>query len=590
MAQKRVTLGGINHASHPYEKGAAAALDHTHQVHIALHPRDPEALEAMFWEVADPTSKKYGKFLSPVELRQFVGMPEDRVMEVVNWLKASGANSVMPYPTNDGVVGSLTAAQISRVFNCSLHWWHFSKAEIVRCAEPTYSVPASLGMIVQGVEGLLDFPMRPDVGGSPVALMGDGQGDVLSVPDMRQVYGVPDGIRASGQSSGAVYGPGFHADDLSTFFSHWAPSQVGEEAFLGGVAQANTGDSEAQLDIEMLAGMSAGVRSYVWDSRGGMVAGVINDAINSGNKPTVLSWSYGLWADESSYKAMDTALQKAGVSGVSCFASSGDSGAVCKDGKLGDSTGYPNSSPFITAVGGTTPTNHEGKWSETAWTNGGGGFAKLRNHASYQSAAIETWRNLPGTVHPPANLYDVSGRGVPDVSAVASMVHIVFQGRDDVVGGTSVASPVVAGIVALLNDILLQKGKSPLGFVNPLFYQNPSMFNDITTGNNWAGQTDGTCGTWTQAYPATTGWDPATGLGTPNFKKMREVIMGESPVPPSPAPSPPSPPGPPPVPPSPPPSKSCEWNSDCPPGQKCYVNAGSSVGICSSSPPWKIIV
>ena len=72
---------------------------------------------------------------------------------------------------------------------------------------------------------------------------------------------------------------------------------------------------------------------------------------------------------------------------------------------------------------------------------------------------------------------------------------------------------------ALLNDLRLAQGKSTLGFVNPMLYKNPGMFNDIVSGNNGAG---GSCGE--KGFEAIKGWDPVTGLGTPDYKKMATVV------------------------------------------------------------------
>jgi tripeptidyl-peptidase-1 len=73
-------------------------------------------------------------------------------------------------------------------------------------------------------------------------------------------------------------------------------------------------------------------------------------------------------------------------------------------------------------------------------------------------------------------------------------------------------------MIALINDKRLEAGKGPVGFINPVIYANSQAFNDITVGNNAACNTDG--------FNATIGWDPVTGLGTPNFPKLLEVFMG----------------------------------------------------------------
>ena len=90
--------------------------------------------------------------------------------------------------------------------------------------------------------------------------------------------------------------------------------------------------------------------------------------------------------------------------------------------------------------------------------------------------------------------------------------------------GTSAATPIIAGIVTLLNDFRLNNGKKPLGFLNPLLYQaaaaNPATFNSVNSGNN-----KGTIGTvCTYGYGAWNGWSPVTGLGTPNYQNLLNYI------------------------------------------------------------------
>jgi len=117
---------------------------------------------------------------------------------------------------------------------------------------------------------------------------------------------------------------------------------------------------------------------------------------------------------------------------------------------------------------------------------------------------------------PPPSRYNHTGAGFPDIAAQAENFMIVISGFSTGVSGTSCSSPTVAGIFSLLNDIRFSLGKSPLGWLNPLIYQNPQAFNDITQGNNPG------CGT--QGFFAAPGWDPVTGWGTPNFQKLSDIV------------------------------------------------------------------
>jgi kumamolisin len=114
---------------------------------------------------------------------------------------------------------------------------------------------------------------------------------------------------------------------------------------------------------------------------------------------------------------------------------------------------------------------------------------------SYQSGA-----GVPPSANPSGNV----GRGVPDVAGDADPTTgyvTLVDGTSGVIGGTSAVAPLWAGLIALVNQSI---GK-PVGFINPLLYQDASTaddFNDITTGDNGA-------------YSAGPGWDACTGLGSP---------------------------------------------------------------------------
>jgi kumamolisin len=150
---------------------------------------------------------------------------------------------------------------------------------------------------------------------------------------------------------------------------------------------------------------------------------------------------------------------------------------------------------------------------ETVWnSNGGGtggGVSDVFSVPAYQSGI-----KIPAEIgthathkHPRAT----GGRGVPDIASVADPdtgYQIVVDGKNGVIGGTSGAAPLWAGLFALVNAAA---GK-PVGQPHATFYAHPEIFNDVTVGNNKSG---------TIGYSAGKGWDACTGLGTP---KGAEVI------------------------------------------------------------------
>lgn len=94
---------------------------------------------------------------------------------------------------------------------------------------------------------------------------------------------------------------------------------------------------------------------------------------------------------------------------------------------------------------------------------------------------------------------------------------LVVGGKVYGAGGTSASSPIFASLINLINGERIAAGKKPIGFLNQILYNNPGMFNDITVGSNPG------CGT--KGFPASPGWDPVTGLGTPDYEKMKAVFM-----------------------------------------------------------------
>ncbi|MEI6622945.1 MAG: S53 family peptidase [Actinomycetes bacterium] len=296
-----------------------------------------------------------------------------------------------------------------------------------------------------------------------------------------------------------------------------------------GLVRPLTSGGEGNLDVQVvISALAGGYRVPVFENGGldnlGFLAPVA--ALNSIGVPRVLTTSYG--SCEAEYPALarklgDAVFMRLGLVGTSVLAAAGDSGSsgcVDQDTGLGPrqlAVEYPASSPWVTGVGGTrivfTKTNSraaEYAWNDQPWLNtaGGGGTSTVYPRPSWQRS-----KSVGG-----------SRRSVPDLSAHASL----FPGYALVgvslptffaepVSGTSAATPLTASGFALLNAQLDAKGKPPLGLLNPWLYQLPHRATfDVTQGN-----TDlygvGCC-------TARTGYDLATGIGSPNFASIREAI------------------------------------------------------------------
>jgi len=274
-------------------------------------------------------------------------------------------------------------------------------------------------------------------------------------------------------------------------------------------------------------------------------------------KPTkVISISYG----ESELDVPKRYLQrqcneflKLGLQGTTVLVSSGDYGVGI--GPAGDDTclngsgqtqtiynpGNPVACPYLTAVGatqlqpGTTVLDAEsalqtplGPGSELFASSGG--FSNYFPAPSYQKAALRTYfaAHDPGHPYYVANadasnvganggLYNRAGRGIPDVSANGANFRAFTNGTEYHWFGTSLAAPLWASIVTLVNQERALRGKRPVGFINPVLYENAGALTDIKNGSN------PNCGS--SGFEAVEGWDPVTGLGTPKYPELLKVWL-----------------------------------------------------------------
>jgi tripeptidyl-peptidase-1 len=197
---------------------------------------------------------------------------------------------------------------------------------------------------------------------------------------------------------------------------------------------------------------------------------------------------------------------------------------------------FPATCPWSTAVGGTM-----GVSPESAWEASSGGFSRYFPRPPYQDAAINKYmadhvRPETREYYAPYTIWD--GRAYPDVAAHSRnpVFEVVYGGKLSAGGGTSASAPVWAGIVGLLNDARLLAGKPVLGWLNPLIYGlGRKALVDIDRGysigcNGRNPQTNMRLPEGAGIVPgarwnATEGWDPVTGFGTPDFEKLKDLVL-----------------------------------------------------------------
>ncbi|KAI0833489.1 subtilisin-like protein [Trametes gibbosa] len=214
------------------------------------------------------------------------------------------------------------------------------------------------------------------------------------------------------------------------------------------------------------------------------------------------------------------------ASGDNGVASNGDNLCLSANGTAVPGPGrflpnFPSTCPYVTAVGATQvdagKSVHD-RESATSLFGSGGGFSNVFPRPAFQERQVARYlAQLGDRVDP--SLFNSSGRAIPDVSANGLPTAIVVGGNFTLSGGTSASTPIFAAILAGVNDARLAHGKGPVGWINPAIYSHmfAGTFHDITNGTNPG------CGT--QGFPAMKGWDPVTGLGTPNFKKLVQRFL-----------------------------------------------------------------
>jgi len=215
--------------------------------------------------------------------------------------------------------------------------------------------------------------------------------------------------------------------------------------------------------------------------------------------------------------------------GITIILASGDSGSGYTGAGAGKPKLYPSwpaSSQWVTAVGATRFINQQVGQLEMASDQfgSGGGFSTQFPAFKEQQAAVAQYLKIAKNL-PPTGSFPVGGRATPDVSVLGEGFQVVTNGRVSAVGGTSASAPTFAGLISLLNEARIKAGKPAMGYLNPFLYQNADAFRDVTVGTNAIGR--GT-GPTKYGFACEPGWDPATGLGTPNFEALLSKAMASS--------------------------------------------------------------
>jgi subtilase family serine protease len=577
---------------------------------VYLGWRDEAAVQAFAEAVSNPRSSSYGHYLSPAQFRSQFAPTTSSVGAVKSWLASQGFKIVYTPANHHYVSAEGTLSQAAAAFGTSFNMYK-ANGLTVRSPSTDISIPSSLAGIVSGVIGLDDSaqfvhtdhttgdapPPAAFVTGTPCSTYwGEKQATGFTNPygagtlpyapcgytpaQVKGAYGI-SGYDGAGQTVAIIdaYAAPTIVQDanqwstnrgLPTFTANQFTQVVAPGTYnhpeKGLVQDPQGWYGEETLDVEAVHGMAPAANivyvgapnnfqdldaalNYVVDSR---VARIVT---NSYGFPTELLPAGYILPQE------QTILQ--GVAeGIGIYFSSGDnSDESLVEGTT--TTDWPASSPFVTAVGGTSlavgaANNYlfetgwgtfTSSWTGTDWSptppgswlyGSGGGVSRLFAEPGYQQGVV------------PSSVFQAqgrTGRAVPDISAFGDPNTGYIIGETQTfpdgsvkyseyrIGGTSLSSPIIAGIMALAD----QAAGTPHGFANPLFYSlaGSGAYTDIvnpastvavvrTNFNNNVDASDGLSYrlrtmNQTLSLKTTPGWDDVTGLGTPTSSFLKSV-------------------------------------------------------------------
>ncbi|EME79352.1 uncharacterized protein MYCFIDRAFT_57642 [Pseudocercospora fijiensis CIRAD86] len=560
------------HSSHfvpgGWEQSGKPDPEHTINLRIGLKQGSFADLERHLYEVSDPNHYRYGQHLSAEEIRAFTAPSEEALSAVEDWLQSHGIfkEQVEYSPAKDWAVIALPVKQVEKLLDTEYHQYQDGKgAQVVRTT--AYSLPRSLHGHIDTVQPT-NYWGKPELHSSDLKIVDLSatnkiaslavqaapaacSGTSVSLNCVRTVYNTTDYIPKVPQKNYAAWtnylGEVPSDSDFHQYIAQQRPDANQSYAFTRTIIANASNDQtnpgvEANLDSQALGGFIVPTKLTTYSTGGSPpftpdISTPTNTnepyltwldyVLKQSNLPYVISTSYG---DDEQTVPLNYAQRvcaefaQLGARGITLLLSSGDNGVgapntcLSNDGKSTPKflPAFPASCPYITAVGGTRDFSPEQVAFDTS--NGyvaGSGFSEYFSRPDYQAPQVKKYLASIGGLN--KGLYNPNGRAYPDISAQSYRFQVVYKGRTVAVDGTSVASPISAGVLTLVNDALMAAGKPPLGFLNPLLYSsNGAGYTDVTVGNSTGCNTGG--------FPSGEGWDVASGFGTPNFKAIRAAL------------------------------------------------------------------
>jgi subtilase family serine protease len=514
---------------------------------IVLPLCDRAGLQNFVQEVQDPASPSYHHFLTPQEFTARFGPGQEDWDALVAFAKASGFEIISGTRDARDLRLTGTVANIEKAFHVTMGLYRDLTEDRTFFAvdrEPTVDLPFQLWHIT-GLDNdsrphpmyvkKSDYAKAHGIDADKVvshATTGSGPSSSFLGSDMRAAYYGGTSLTGSGQNLALFEFAGTDLSDLSTYYKNvgqtepYTPTLISTGGY--GTSCVDSGssacdDTEQTLDMTQFMGMAPGsnmLYMYVCGdvlangsgniSDTACISAMVTDTDAPLSKQISCSWGWTP-ADPST---LDPYFEQMASQGQNFFAASGDDSAWSSSNEA-----WPADDANIVSVGGTdlTTSSAAGPWkSETAWADSGGGI-------SPDSIPIPSWQKLSGVITS-SNKGSTTLRNGPDVAANANFTFYVCADQTTCTandyGGTSFATPMWAGYLALANQQAAANGES-IGYINPIIYPDAltssysTLFHDITSGS---------CGT----YSGITGYDLCTGWGSPNTTGLINTLAGSA--------------------------------------------------------------
>ena len=508
---------------------------------IALNLRQSANLDALLTAQNDPQSPLYHHYLTPQQFTATFSPDKASVLAVVNYLQSQGLQVGSIAPNHLLIDATGTVAQVQQAFHVQIADYHVA-GHTVYAPTNEPSVPTALQGAILNIGGLDDVAHYQPRTAPATGSHGSGPAGGYTPSELRTAYDLNSLIASNngaGQTVGIFELDGYNATDINTYLSNYNLGAANFSNVLvdGASTTAGPGAIEVELDMEVVSAIAPGAAQKIYIGPNSLQG--VNDTYNkivTDDVAKVTSTSWGACEaamGNGELAALDAIFKQGAAQGQTFFAAAGDSGAYdCGTTALGVDS--PADDPNVVGVGGTNlQTSSGGTYTgETVWScvsctqsapkgdGSGGGLSTYFAQPSYQSG--------PGVNNTHAN----GKREVPDVAADADpnsgysvYCSVAAAGCASgsfawtVVGGTSAAAPLWAALATDTNAYLASNSKPTLGNANAELYhlfnttQPFTAFHDVTSGNNLF-------------YPATTGYDMASGIGTPDGWNLARDAAG----------------------------------------------------------------